>query len=375
MKMKNKLLYLLTLLVLIVLVAGGLKLRQQRQQELAQTAPPTIAPWAVGAVKVERGRATVGFPALALVKGANEVAVASQLGGIILEMGPREGQTVAKGDLLARIDTRELEDTLASLQAQRDGAVADAERKARDAQRAQDLLKSHTISQSQVDQERAAARSAEEQVRSLEKQVAAARTRIGYARISAPFEGVVSARFADPGDLATVGKALYRLVDTRSARLEVRLPAEVLARVHPGTEVMLEQGNEILNLKTDRVFPNLDERSLGRLETDVSELPFGEAPGALLRARVITTAMVDALLVPADSLLPSTDPEHSRVLRLTSEQPPRIQAVPVTIRLRAAEGVAVEGDLKPGDRLVSAHETTLLRLQDGDPVRVEGPAK
>lgn len=186
--MKNKLLYLLILLFLVVLVAGGLMLRQQRQQELAQTAPPTTAPWAVDAVSVERGRATVGFPALALVKGANEVAVAAQLGGIILEMGPREGQTVAKGDLLARIDTRELEDTLASVQAQRDGAVADAERKVRDAQRAQDLLKSHTISQSQVDQERAAARSAEEQVRSLEKQVAAARTRIGYARISAPFE-------------------------------------------------------------------------------------------------------------------------------------------------------------------------------------------
>lgn len=375
MKMKNKLLYLLVLLVLIVLVAGGLKLRQQRQQELARFEPPTPASWALQAVTVERGRATVGFPALALVKGANEVTVAAQLGGVVLAMGPREGQAVAEGDLLARIDTRELEDTLASLQAQRDGAAADAERKARDAQRALDLLKSQTVSQSQVDQERAAARSAEEQVHSLEKQIAAARTRIGYARMTAPFDGVVSARLADPGDLATVGKSLYRLVDTRSARLEARLPAEVLARVRPGTEVVLEQGGETLSLRTHRVYPRLDERSLGRLEIDVPELPFGAVPGALLRARVITDAMDDALLVPADSLLPSTDPAYSRVLRLSSEHPPRIQVVPVTIRLRAAEGVAVEGGLNPGDRLVSAHETTLLRLHDGDPVRVEGAAQ
>lgn len=375
MKMKNKLLYFLTLLVLIALLVGGLELRHQRQQELAEVAAPVPAPWAVHTVTVRRGRATDGFPALALVKGANEVTVAAQLSGIILEMGPREGERVKAGQLLARIDTREQEDSLASLESQRDGAAADAERKARDAQRALDLLKSRTISQSQVDQARAAARSAEEQVHSLEKQIAAARTRIDYARITAPFEAVVSARLADPGDLATVGKSLYRLVDTRSARLEVRLPAEVLARVHPGTEVVLERAGERLSLKADRVFPNLDERSLGRLEIDLPRLPFGAVPGALLRARVITDDVADTLRVPADSLLPSQDPEQSRVLRLSSDQPPRIQSVPVTIRLRAAEGVAVEGELKPGDRLVSAHETTLLRLRDGDPVRIEGAAQ
>ena len=375
MKMKNKLLYLITLLVLILVVAGGLKLRQQRQLELAQAAPPTAAPWAVHIDTVTRGQATRGFPALALVKGANEVTVAAQLGGIILEMGPREGERISAGVPLAHIDTREQEDTLASLQAQRDGAVADAERKARDAQRAQDLLKSHTISQSRVDQERAAARSAEEQVHNLEKQIAAARTRIDYARITAPFDGVIAARLADPGDLASVGKPLYRLVDTRSGRLEVRLPAEVLAQVRPGTEVVLSHDDRIFRLKADRVFPSLDERSLGRLEIDVPELPFDAVPGALLRARVITDAVADALLAPADSLLPSRDPQHSRVLRLSDEQPPRIQIVPVTILLRSAEGVAVEGDLSPGDRLVTAHETTLLRLRDGDSVRIEGAAQ
>jgi RND family efflux transporter MFP subunit len=373
--MKRFLMYLFALLVLTTLVVGGLKLRQQRLQDLAQVAPPTPAPWAVHVVTVSRGRATAGFPALALVKGDKEVGIAPRLGGIILAMGPREGETAGEGDLLARIDTRELEDKLASLQAQRQAAVADAERKGRDAQRAGELLKEKSISESQVDEQRAAARAAREQVRSLEKQIAAEQTRLGYARITAPFAGVISARLADPGDLAAVGKPIYRLVATDGGRLEVRLPAEVLARVHPGTEVVLEQGNKALSLKADRVFPNLDERSLGRLEIDVPKLPFDAVPGALLRARVTTDAAADALLVPADSILPSRDREHSRVLRLSSEQPTRIQSVPATIRLRAAEGVAVEGELTAGDRLVSAHETTLLRLRDGDPVRTEDNAQ
>ena len=356
-------------------MAGGLKLRQQRQQELAQASPAAVASWAVRTATVTRGRATQGFPALALVKGANEVDIAPRLGGIILEMGPREGEAVSAGEALARIDTRELEDKLASLEAQRAAAAADAERKERDVLRSEELLKKKSIGESTVDQQRAAARAARDQVHALDKQIAAERTRLDYARITAPFAGVISARQADPGDLAAVGKPIYRLVATGSGRLEVRLPAEVLAQVRSGTEVVVSRENESLFLHADRVFPNLDERSLGRLEIDVPELPFGTVPGALLRARIITEARADALLVPADALVPSDDPSHSHVLRLSDEQPPRIQSVAVAIALHAVEGIAVEGDLTPGERLVVAHETTLLRLRDGDSVRIEGAAQ
>jgi len=369
--MKRALLYLVSLLCIVALVGGGLILRHQRQQALTHAEPPVATPWAVHTGTVTQGRATAGFPALALIKGAREVGIAPRLGGIILEMGPREGQVVSEGELLARIDTRELEDQMASLQAQRQAAIADADRKARDARRGEELLKDKSISESQVDQLRAEARTAREQARSLAKQIAAEETRLGYARISAPFAGVISARLADPGDLAAVGKPIYRLVATGSGRLDVRLPAEVLTRVRPGTEVELSRGDDILNLHADRVFPSLDERALGRLEINVPELPFGTVPGALLRARVITDAIEDTLLVPADALIPGDDPGQGRVLRLSDEQPPRIQSIPVTLRLRASEGIAVDGGLKPGDRLVVAHETTLMRLRDGDTVRIE----
>lgn len=368
--MKKTFTYVLALLLLGALAAAGLKLHRQRQRELAAVAAPVPAPWTVYSAAVTRGRATRGFPALALVKGANEVTVSAQLGGILTEVGPREGQRVGAGEVLARIDTQELEDTLASLQAQRQGAAADAERKARDAQRAEDLLKSRTVSESQVDQERAAARAAKEQVHSLEKQIAATRTRLGYARITAPFAGVIAARLADPGDLATLGKVVYRLIDTRSARLEVRLPAEVLEQVAPGTAVVVSHRGQTLALHADRVFPSLDERALGRLEIDVPALPFGLAPGALVRARVITAALNNALLVPADALLPGRDPLHGRVLRVAPGSPARVRVIPLTIVLRAAEGVAVEGRLSPGDRLVTGHESTLLRMRDGDGVRI-----
>ena len=175
----------------------------------------------------------------------------------------------------------------------------------------------------------------------------------------------------EPDDLATVGKPLYRLIDTRSARLEVRLPAEVLEQVAPGTEVVISHRDQDLVLRADRIFPSLDERSLGRLEIDVPHLPFGVPPGALVRARVITAVVDDTLLVPADALAPTEDPHRGRVLKVEPGEPPRVQVIPVSITLRTAGGVAVAGELSLGDHLVTA----LLRLRDGDPLRIAGDGK
>jgi len=67
--MKKALLYLFVVLCLAVLVVGGLKLRQQRQQGLAETAPPVTAPWAAGEFAPEAGVAHRFFAKL-LPEGA-----------------------------------------------------------------------------------------------------------------------------------------------------------------------------------------------------------------------------------------------------------------------------------------------------------------
>jgi len=373
--MKKPVRYSLVALIFFALVVAALALHRQRQHQLTVMAPPQILPWAVDTTVVATGRATQGFPALALVKGENDVAVSPRLGGIILEMGPREGERVDQGMVLARIDTRELDDKLASVQAQLAGARADAQRKARDAARVTELLQDKSISESQADQTQSAARSAQEQANSLEKQIAAERTRLGYAEIAAPFTGVISERLADPGDLAAVGKPLYRIVATSGGRIEVRLPASVLEQVKPGNEVVLEHHGQIVSLQAARVYPSLDERSLGRMEIDVDELPFNVAPGGLISARVITKAIDKALLAPADAVLSSSDDSQAWVYKLSPDQPPVVTRVPVRIRMRGAEGVALEGDLQSGDRLIVAHETLLRRLQDGDTVRIERQAQ
>lgn len=381
--MSSKFKWLIAILVIAALLVAGVLLRHHRQQQLADAAPPAMAPWALRVAEVSRGRASEGFPALALVKGDQEVAISAQLSGILLEMTRREGEQVAAGDLLARIDTRELEDKLASLEAQRLGAVADAERLKRDSKRADEVLQKHGISESDADRQRSAAAAAQEKVNSLIKEIAAERTRLGYATLRAPFAGVISQRLADPGDLATVGKALYRLIGTASSRLELKLPAAVLAQVQVGSEVELNQADNTTTLHAARVYPSLDERSLGRLEVDLPHLPTDSVPGSQLPARVITRALEDVLLVPANAVLDGDTQASARVFKVVPGQsgqsgqpgqPASLASVPVQILMHSGEQVAVSAELQPGEQVVVAHHTTLLRLRDGDAVRVSsGP--
>lgn len=377
--MKTWLKRLIAVLLMAALVVAGLLLRHQRQQQLADAAPPVQAPWALRVAEVSRGRATEGFPALALVKGDQQVAISAQLSGILLEMNRREGEQVAAGDRLARIDTRELEDKLASLEAQHLGAVADAERLQRDSRRADEVLQKHGISESDADRQRAAAAAAQEKVNSLAKDIAAERTRLGYATLSAPFAGVISQRLADPGDLATVGKALYRLIGTASSRLEVKLPAAVLAQVAIGSEVEISQADgSTASVRAARVYPSLDERSLGRLEIDLPGLPPGSVPGSQLHARVITAALDDVLLVPANALLGGDAQASARVFKVISGQSTgttTLASVPVQVLMHSGAQVAIKGPLQAGDQVVTAHHTTLLRLRDGDALRVTAGAR
>lgn len=371
--MRRAWLWLFVIALGTALAAGAIVLRQQRLAELAAQPTPARAPWALTTAAVARGTATRGFPALAVVTGAEEIAVTPQISGLILEMGPREGVAVAAGMLLARLDTSELDAGIAALEAQLAGARAEAARKRREAERQVNLLGRGSASASLVDQWRAEAQSADEQVRSLDRQVAAQRVRQGYAEIRAPFAGVISARMAEPGDLAVVGRPLYRLTATAQGRVMVRLPASVLEQIRPGTVMELHHAERSVRLAIARVYPSLDERALGRAEADTEGLLFRLASGSLVSARVELGRVDDALLVPSDALVAAVDEGASRVFVVAEGH---LRSVPLRVLLRGREGVAVSGDLAPGQPVVVAHETVLLRLRDGDwvrPVAGDGP--
>jgi RND family efflux transporter MFP subunit len=362
--MQNMKKFFLPISIALILIVAGVALRHQRQTELDNIQAPNIAPWAVNVVKVKQGNATVGFPAVAEIKGMNDVAITPRLSGIILTTAVREGSYVDKGSLLAQIDTQELHDQLNSLLANKASAQTDAKNKQRDAQRAKKLLLNKGISQSSADQLIAAAKSAQERVTSLTNQLAAAKTHINYAKITAPFSGVVADRMVDPGDFAAQGKPMFRLISDQGARIVIRLPASVLEKVSKNTIVELSNENKVKTLKVDRIYPSVDARSLGHIEIDLNEIPFNLSIGSLLHARVVNKTKLNSLIIPADALLPT-----HQVLVIKNK---KIQTVTVNVLFQAKEGIAVEGNLQTNDQIIVAHESQLLKMNNGDTVMLAG---
>ena len=144
----------------------------------------------------------------------------AKISGRVEQMTAVPGHTVRRGTLLARIEAREVRARLDQAQAVRQHAQDDL-------RRAASLLKQNILPQSEYDAAQSRARVAEAAVEEAE-------TLLGYTRIEAPFDGTVTRKYADVGDLAAPGKPLLEMEDERALRLEADVPEAVVGRLRLG---------------------------------------------------------------------------------------------------------------------------------------------
>lgn len=283
-------------------------------------------------------------------------------------MGPREGVSVTAGEQLASIDVRELVEARADLLAQLEAAKADVERTKHEYQRYLKLLKEGASSAEAVEARKTKGIVAKNKVLSLEREIAAKEVHIGYGTILAPDDSLISARLAEPGNTAQPGKALYKLTTDSGARVQVKVPQTIVEQIHRGTSIELRHGSEAMEVHVTRIFPSLDAQALGAAEADLDEVPFALPSGARIPARVVLEQCDDVLIIPHRALVSSNNTDGYVYAVIPEGHEQHLERVPVHILLKAHEGIGIEADLGPGQLVVVAHKSVLLRLGDGDPV-------
>jgi RND family efflux transporter MFP subunit len=145
------------------------------------------------------------------------------------------GQFVKAGDPIARLDAREI-------QARVDQALAVGEQAARDLERARQLLQRNVTTQADFDAVEARERVAAGAVKE-------ATAMLGYAAVVAPFDGVVSRKLADVGDLAAPGKPIVAIEDPRALRLEADVPEALIGRLKIGDKLPLRVSSAAADLE------------------------------------------------------------------------------------------------------------------------------
>lgn len=133
------------------------------------------------------------------------------------------GQTVTNGELLAQLDAREI-------QSQLEQALAVQKQAESDLNRIEPLARQNILSQSELD-------AAQAKYRIAEAAVTQAATLVSYAKVAAPFDGIITRKYADVGDLATPGKALLEMENPNALRLEADVPEAAIGRLSLGDKL------------------------------------------------------------------------------------------------------------------------------------------
>jgi RND family efflux transporter MFP subunit len=305
------------------------------------------------------------LPALGNLAAWQEVIIGAETGGLrLVELGVQVGDRVRKGQLLARLQS----DTLAAEVAATRAAVAEATAVLSDAtanaERARALAPSGAISTQQLQQDTTAEATARARLQSLQARLSADTLRLNQTRITAPDDGVISARLATPGAVVQSGQELLRLI--RQGRLEWRaeVPGADMARLVPGTVARLVPAGTTTTLegRVRTTAPSVDPAT--RQGLVYVDLPAGAAARAGMHARgEFILGQSAALTLPQTAVLLRDG--YSYVFRVGADG--RVQQTKVQVGRRSGERVEITGGLDPKASVVAQG---VGFLGDGDRVRV-----
>ena len=156
--------------------------------------------------------------------------IEAKVSGRIEQMSAVPGQLVKRGDLLVQLDAREIQAKLDQATASRDQAESDLVRYTK-------LIAQHAITQQEFDATQSRARIARASVTEAE-------TMLGYTKITAPFDGVITSKLSDVGDLAAPGRPLLKMEDPQALRFEADVPEAIIARIKPDAVLPVRVGGQ-----------------------------------------------------------------------------------------------------------------------------------
>ena len=166
-----------------------------------------------------------------------EATIRAEVQAPVVETLVEQGQRVAAGQLLLRLDDTAIRDQLLSAKSTVTTAQANLTVAQHEQERNETLLNAGAIAERAVEQSRAQVTAARAQLATAQAQLASAEKQSSNTRITAPFAGIVSARAVNAGDVVSMGGALITVVDPSTMRLEASVPAEALGAVRLGAPV------------------------------------------------------------------------------------------------------------------------------------------
>lgn len=361
----------------------------------------------VAVSKVERRDLSQNLRVAAEFRPYQEIDVHAKVAGFVKEIYVDVGSRVKKGQTLAVLEVPELRDELEQMAAslrQSEQQVAQAQHEVNRAQanqrvahltytRLEGVMKTRPelIAQQDVDDARGKDEAAQAQVEAAQSGLAAAKEHVNaatanrarvqsmleYTKITAPFDGVVTARYADTGAMLASGissekqaLSLVKLSQNGLLRLDIPIPEQDVPLVHPGKKVSVEVQalGRTFEGTVARFADTVDTSTRTMMtEVDVPNPTLKIVPGMYAYVSFPVQERNSALVVPVQAV--SREGDTAMAYRINAAN--KIEILPVTPGIQAGGRLEILSGLAEGDRVAIANMSQLRQGETVMPKLVE----
>lgn len=367
-------------IVVIVAAAGGAyyewpKLFPKAAPTTAQAAPPSVP---VTAIEAQKTDFPVFLEGLGTVQAYNTVTVRTRVDGQVTKIAFKEGQMVAKGDLLAQIDPRPFQamlDQAVSKKSQDEATLANSRA---DLARYSSLAKESFASLQQLDTQKAQVSTQIALVASDQASIEGAQVQLDYTTIFAPIAGRTGFRLIDEGNIVTAAQqtgvvtiaqlqpisVIFTAPENDVVRIneaQAKAALEVIAKSSDGTRTLATGKLETLNNSVDAATGTV------RIKANFDNADNALWPGLSVTTRLKIGTLNDVVVIPDEAL--QRGPDGMFVYVIGGDGKADMRKIVVS---NDADGHAVVAKgVEAGERVVV---TGQYRLQPGTLVAINAPA-
>jgi RND family efflux transporter MFP subunit len=373
---RGRLWLLLAVLVVLALIVQGIVSRRSAHAELERD----VERYSVQTVEVitpTRMKATQDLILAGDIRAFSDAPIFARTNGYLRRWTVDIGEHVKKGQLLAEIDAPEINDQLRQARADEQTARANYLLAKTTAERWEQMAKNNSVSRQETDEKNGDMLAKQAALNASQANVSRLSQLVSFQKIYAPFDGVVTARNTDVGQLidagsGTAGRELFHVQDPTTLRVFVDVPQAYARLVHVGLPAEL-----LLTEQHERRFEGVTVRTAGavdpvartmRVEVQVKN-PAGELlAGAYAQVRFKLTSAEPGLMLPGNALL--FRPEGVRAATVDANS--RVKLLPVVLGTDYGTRVSIVSGLTGDERVIINPPDSII---DGTAVRVSDAQK
>ncbi|MDD3001933.1 MAG: biotin/lipoyl-binding protein [Candidatus Riflebacteria bacterium] len=378
--------------------------------KLAEAKPEFAKPTPVYTLKLTAKDIYKTINALATVKSGATILVKSESAGSIVKLPFKEGDPVKAGQVIALIDSREqnaqlkaaearkntaqsqveaAEANLLALESQLESALSNQEFLKKELDRNQSLLKEGAVSQTVYDNVKNKSTEAQSRVSALKAQISAQKAqteavnaqlkaadsdvkiwevRKNYTEITAPVDGIISAKFQEENNKISVQAPIYNIEDTSVTRLITEIPQEYAFEIKLGQPVLLYDENDY-GFKISRIHPTLNPIRQITLEAQINGKPQELIYDMQIPVKIIIQKVFATCIPHNAKFVDFLDSNSFYVYKIVDNKAVRTKVTPIIVNSQNQTGVDTK-DLPPDTEVALGAYLENLRLPDSFDIEV-----